>query len=505
MAAIDGADPLDALEARALDDLDARDALFVALDRAREQALPADRERVLLRAARAFAMLDVEGASTDEPRAASAPSAARLSLALGRRALAERRPREAVTHLERVRALAAGASFALGPDEHAAAASDLAHALAALGRAAEANERFREALALAPACEDRRAWRWFTLRASTALAEHARQALADPEAASAFEAEADRVESLDCALEAQENEAVLAFFADRWVEERPPTIPAEALWLQRSTGAVRTAERGGAFDGPECPRIFGPLFDFVCACGAVRGRAAWGAVCAECGVEVGSAARRRGRVGHLLLPLEVIHPAALSRGPVGSLVALLLDLPDERVEAVRAQTRCLRWRAERPRGAETVDPGSDELRAHDEGRGDPALRYDAGEGALCEALARLDVAGAIADATAEQSALAAHRSAATTGAGRARLRWLQARIDALAALPARGGTGGLRVRSVPVLAPERIDRMERPDVLRGLYDALIIAAHEEPARVSGVLAALLRAVSEREAAPRDAG
>lgn len=62
--------------------------------------------------------------------------------------------------------------------------------------------------------------------------------------------------------------------------------------------------------GLECPQIFGPLRDFECACGRVRGVRFRGQVCVACGVEVIESAARLHRLGHIALPRPI-------RGPHG--------------------------------------------------------------------------------------------------------------------------------------------------------------------------------------------
>ncbi len=93
----------------------------------------------------------------------------------------------------------------------------------------------------------------------------------------------------------------------------------EASWattetvIARSHGAVKKPETfspsthlpetGGLF----CPRIFGPIHSFRCACGALGMRQA-GQVCEACGVESASTSVRRKRFGHIELPIPVVHP-----------------------------------------------------------------------------------------------------------------------------------------------------------------------------------------------------
>lgn len=60
--------------------------------------------------------------------------------------------------------------------------------------------------------------------------------------------------------------------------------------------------------GLECPQIFGPIRDFECACGRVRGVRFRGQVCVACGVEVIESAARLHRLGHIALPRPISRP-----------------------------------------------------------------------------------------------------------------------------------------------------------------------------------------------------
>ncbi|MEU0213276.1 hypothetical protein [Streptomyces canus] len=75
---------------------------------------------------------------------------------------------------------------------------------------------------------------------------------------------------------------------------------------------------GGLF----CERIFGPDRDWTCACGSVRGRSKSGTTCHDCGVETSERAVRAHRMGHITLPVPVVHSWYLR----GSACAELADL-----------------------------------------------------------------------------------------------------------------------------------------------------------------------------------
>ncbi|MCB9670748.1 MAG: hypothetical protein H6736_22515 [Alphaproteobacteria bacterium] len=77
-----------------------------------------------------------------------------------------------------------------------------------------------------------------------------------------------------------------------------------------------------------CERIFGPVKDYACACGALQGLMHRGAVCGTCGVEVGSSTVRRERFGHVELAMPVPHPWRLDE------VAEALGITREEVDAL---------------------------------------------------------------------------------------------------------------------------------------------------------------------------
>lgn len=78
-------------------------------------------------------------------------------------------------------------------------------------------------------------------------------------------------------------------------------------------------EVGGLF----CERIFGPLFDWTCACKKYQRTRKAGFVCEKCGVELAPATVRRERMGHIELAAPIVHPWYV-RG--GGPLPLLLDL-----------------------------------------------------------------------------------------------------------------------------------------------------------------------------------
>ncbi len=468
----DAPETLAALEQRAWDDPEAQGALLIACARAvREPSLSVDgAEESLAAAIRALDLLDALSADYVSLGPAALEAASCIARTLGRNALSNGHGAEALEHFLRARDWTHGGTSV---DDRAEGAYDLAIAYERLGDSARAIEWYRETLELARECADPRARGWFVRRACTALAQHAREALSDEARAAAYERESDLADDEDVERESRETQIALGFFCAAWTDdETPPELPREASWLARSTGEVRRlGAAADPFEGLGCPRIFGPEQDFLCACGALRGRARWGEVCDACGVELARSARRRSRIGHLTLPARVLHPIALERGPTGSLLALALDVADARAREVLQRARCLRWRVERPRGADTVAPDAPELAAYDRGEGDPALRFATGEDALCEALDALDLEGALYEAQDEARLLGSHASS-RTAAGRERLRWVTARARALIALDAMGGGAALSVERVPVMGPRWIDAQARGVEIRAAYERL---------------------------------
>jgi hypothetical protein len=73
---------------------------------------------------------------------------------------------------------------------------------------------------------------------------------------------------------------------------------------------------------------FGPLLDFACRCGRLRGRERSGQVCARCGVLCGSSSLRLVRFGHIELVGGAVHPA------LAPVVGAVLGLAAEEVLAV---------------------------------------------------------------------------------------------------------------------------------------------------------------------------
>ena len=84
-------------------------------------------------------------------------------------------------------------------------------------------------------------------------------------------------------------------------------------------------------DGLFCQQIFGPVKDYECACGKYKRIKFRGVVCERCGVEVGSSAVRRERMGHIKLAIPVAHTWFLREGKIAT---LLNNLPQKKLEQV---------------------------------------------------------------------------------------------------------------------------------------------------------------------------
>ena len=84
-------------------------------------------------------------------------------------------------------------------------------------------------------------------------------------------------------------------------------------------------------EGLFCQQIFGPVKDYECACGKYKRIKFRGVVCERCGVEVGSSAVRRERMGHIKLAIPVAHTWFLREGKIAT---LLNNLPQKKLEQV---------------------------------------------------------------------------------------------------------------------------------------------------------------------------
>lgn len=426
---------IDALEARAFDDPEAQRALLAALaERAAARSLfsAAELEALYTHADRALDLLGALGVDPPALGPESALHAATLARALARDDRAPGDHGRAIALLRDAyrwqRHLGANAALA-------ETAIELARALDERGQPSD--HAWKDALApLREAADlDDESRAFLFTECATYLARSAR-AQGDTALAAALEAESDALDDRAIASALARLEPAVRWFSARWSDAEAPAMVAPSEWIEQSMGLVRNPSDDPALaQSMRCARVFGADLDFVCLCGVRHERGA--PSCERCGVEPMRAARSLARIGHVELPATLVHPSALHRGPHGSLVALALDMSDERLEQVLADERCLRRAAIRPRGADTLEPGSIELREHDEGRTDPSVVIGTGEDAVIATLEALDAEGAIAECGVERRMLEAHRSAATEATQR-RIRALGARESALAVLLERG-------------------------------------------------------------------
>lgn len=467
---------IDALEARAFDDPEAQRALLALLaTRAAERSLfsAAELEALYTHAERALDLLAALGV---DPRALGAPSAlhaAALARALARDDRAPGNDRRSIALLQdALRWQAEDGSTA----DRAETVVELARAMTSAGQ--RAAERWAQARALLRDARDidDESRAFLLTECVSHLARDAR-ARGEHERADELEAECDAADDRAIARALERLAPAERWFCARWTEQAAPAMVAPSEWIEQSMGLVCHASDDPAVaQSLRCARVFGTEVDFVCLCGARHERGA--PSCERCGVEPMRAARTLARIGHIELPTTALHPRALERGAHGSLVALALDLSDERLAQVLAEGRCLRRSAVRPRGADTLEPGSIELREHDEGRTDPSVVIATGEDAVIATIEALDAPGAMDESAVERRMLEAHRTASSEGAQR-RIRSLRAREQALAAL-IEHGPASVCVTHVPVWSARWIaGRAGGAEIAEG-YRALL--AECEPLR-----------------------
>ncbi|MCQ2379890.1 MAG: DNA-directed RNA polymerase subunit beta' [Victivallaceae bacterium] len=88
------------------------------------------------------------------------------------------------------------------------------------------------------------------------------------------------------------------------------------------------AEPGGLL----CERIFGPVRDWECSCGAHKGSKNKGIICSTCGVEVTKSDVRRERMGHIELAVPVSHTWFI--GSSSPFISMLLNLTATNLSSV---------------------------------------------------------------------------------------------------------------------------------------------------------------------------
>ena len=85
-------------------------------------------------------------------------------------------------------------------------------------------------------------------------------------------------------------------------------------------------------DGLFCERIFGPVRDWECHCGKLKGIKYKGSKCDRCGVEIIHSSARRQRMGHIELATPVTHIWFFKVVP--SRLAAILDMSLRELEKV---------------------------------------------------------------------------------------------------------------------------------------------------------------------------
>jgi hypothetical protein len=87
----------------------------------------------------------------------------------------------------------------------------------------------------------------------------------------------------------------------------------------RNPDARRWKHRRGTL---EDQAIFGPLQDFMCACGKYQGPQYHDMICDRCGVKLTTRAARRQRFGHIDFPSPFVHPLGHRAEPLGAIPVL---------------------------------------------------------------------------------------------------------------------------------------------------------------------------------------
>jgi len=107
--------------------------------------------------------------------------------------------------------------------------------------------------------------------------------------------------------------------------------------LSWSHGEVKKAETINyrnfrpEMEGLFCERIFGPVKDYECHCGKLKGVRYRGLVCERCGVEVTTSKVRRERFGHITLASPVVH---IWYFRTTNIIPVLLDMSKNDVEKI---------------------------------------------------------------------------------------------------------------------------------------------------------------------------
>ncbi|MDR2030570.1 MAG: DNA-directed RNA polymerase subunit beta' [Puniceicoccales bacterium] len=193
----------------------------------------------------------------------------------------------------------------------------------------------------------------------------------------------------------QEAREVLGVDAERVFDHVSLSIASPDTIRSWSHGEIKNPETINyrtfrpEFGGLFCPKIFGPVRDYECACGKYKRIKYKDVVCDRCGVEVIQSRVRRERMGHIELVVPVAHIWFFKNLP--SRLSLFLDM------SVRDLERIIYYES-----YVVIDPGSTPMeqrqllmeqeyaRAQEE-YGEDAFVAKMGAGALKEILAAMDL------------------------------------------------------------------------------------------------------------------
>ncbi len=123
----------------------------------------------------------------------------------------------------------------------------------------------------------------------------------------------------------------------QWAERTLPNGKKVGQVLTSQTLNYKTLKPypGGLF----CERTFGPIKNFICACGRKKSQSQQN-FCPDCEVEYTSSRVRRYRLGYIELAAPVTHVWYLKTTP--NYIALLLDMPRKQVEALAYCTESIK-------------------------------------------------------------------------------------------------------------------------------------------------------------------
>lgn len=88
-------------------------------------------------------------------------------------------------------------------------------------------------------------------------------------------------------------------------------VVAASAGVIRSPGTLILRTGKPERDGLYCAKVFGPVEDLRCLCGAIHGAARGGEICERCGVLCGESSLRSERWAHIESPAPLIHPRLL--------------------------------------------------------------------------------------------------------------------------------------------------------------------------------------------------